>query len=178
MAELTTLARPYARAAFETALAAGALTNWADALATAAAVSAEPHVAQLIASPGPTAKQKADALIEVCGDALPEPARNFVRVLAENRRLPLLPQVHEVFLALKANQEQAVDLEVNSAYDIAPEQAAQLADAIGRKLKRTVRVSTSVDKSLIGGVVIRTADLVIDGSVRGRLAKLSEAMNS
>ena len=100
------------------------------------------------------------------------------RVLAENRRLPLLPQGHELFLAMKANQEQAVDLEVNSAFDIAPQQASQLADAIGRKLKRKVRVSTTVDKSLIGGVVIRTADLVIDGSVRGRLAKLSEAMNS
>jgi F-type H+-transporting ATPase subunit delta len=178
MAELTTLARPYARAAFEQALAGDALGAWAAALATAAAVAAEPRVAQLIAAPGPTSAQKADALIGVCGDALPEQARNFIRVLAENRRLPLLPQVHELFLVMKANQEQAVDLEVNSAFDIAPQQASQLADAIGRKLKRKVRVSTTVDKSLIGGVVIRTADLVIDGSVRGRLAKLSEAMNS
>jgi F-type H+-transporting ATPase subunit delta len=178
MAELTTLARPYARAAFEQALAAGALAAWADALATAAAVAAQPRVAQLIAAPGPTPAQKADALIAVCGDALPEAARNFIRVLAENRRLPLLPQVHELFLAFKANQEQAVDLEVSSAFDMPAEQAARLADAIGRKLQRTVRVSTTVDKTLIGGVVIRTADLVIDGSVRGRLAKLSESMNS
>ena len=79
---------------------------------------------------------------------------------------------------VKSAQEQSVDLEVASAFEIAPEQASRLADAIGRKLQRTVRVSTTVDKTLIGGVVIRTADLVIDGSVRGRLAKLSEAMNS
>ncbi|HMV70955.1 MAG TPA: F0F1 ATP synthase subunit delta [Pseudomonadales bacterium] len=179
MAELITLARPYARAAFEQALATKALPAWTSALATAAGVSAEPRVASLIASPSLTATQKADVLIGVCGDdALPVPARNFIRVLAENKRLPLLPQVHELFLALKAAQEQSVDLEVTSAFEIAPEQATLLADVIGKKLQRTVRVSSSVDKALIGGVVIRTADMVIDGSVRGRLAKLSEAMNS
>ncbi len=178
MAELITLARPYARAAFEKAMATGTLDVWADALANAAAVAAEPRMQQLIASPSLTSARKAEALIDVCGEALPEGVRNFVRVLAENKRLPLLAQVHELFLAFKANQEQSVDLEVTSAFDIAPEQAARLADAIGRKLQRTVWVSTTVDKALIGGVVIRTADLVIDGSVRGRLAKLSEAMNS
>jgi len=178
MAELITLARPYARAAFEKAMATGTLDAWADALANAAAVAAAPRMRQLIASPSFTSARKAEALIDVCGEALPEAVRNFVRVLAENKRLPLLAQVHELFLAFKAAQEQSVDLEVTSAFDIAPEQAARLAEAIGRKLQRTVRVSTTVDKALIGGVVIRTADLVIDGSVRGRLAKLSEAMNS
>ena len=86
--------------------------------------------------------------------------------------------MYELFLAFKASQEQSVDLELTSAFEIAPDQASRLAEAIGRKLQRTVRVSATVDKTLIGGVVIRTADLVIDGSVRGRLAKLSEAMNS
>ncbi len=179
MAELITLARPYAKAAFEQALATAALPAWTIALAAAARVAAEPRVASLIASPSLTAAQKADVLIGVCGDdTLPAPARNFIRVLAENKRLPLLPQVHELFLAFKAAQEQSVDLEVTSAFEIAPEQATLLADGIGRKLQRTVRVSSAVDKALIGGVVIRTADMVIDGSVRGRLAKLSEAMNS
>ena len=178
MAELITLARPYAKAAFEQALAANTLTAWAEALATAAVVASEPRVAQLIAAPGMTSARKAETLIGLCGEILPEAVRNFLRVLAENKRLALLPQVHELFLAFKSAQEQSVDLEVASAFEIAPEQAARLADAIGRKLQRTVRVSTTVDKTLIGGVVIRTADLVIDGSVRGRLAKLSEAMNS
>jgi len=178
MAELITLARPYAKAAFEQALAANTLTAWAEALATAAVVASEPRVAQLIAAPGTTSAGKAETLIGLCGEILPEAVRNFLRVLAENKRLALLPQVHELFLAFKSAQEQSVDLEVASAFEIAPEQASRLADAIGRKLQRTVRVSTTVDKTLIGGVVIRTADLVIDGSVRGRLAKLSEAMNS
>ena len=91
MAELTTLARPYARAAFEHALAGSALGAWADALATAAAVVSDDRAALLLGSPSYTASQKADTLMGVCGDSLPEPVQNFVRVLAENRRLPLLP---------------------------------------------------------------------------------------
>lgn len=178
MAELTTLARPYARAAFEHALTGNALDEWAAALAVAAAAAAEPKAARLIASPGLSAAEKADALIDICGDALSAEGRNFVRILAENKRLSLLPQVHELFLTLKAQQEQSVDLEVTSAYELSAEETARLADAMGRKLNRTVNITTSVDKALIGGVVIRTADLVIDDSVRGRLAKLSEAMNS
>jgi F-type H+-transporting ATPase subunit delta len=178
MAELTTLARPYARAAFEHALAGSALGAWADALSTAAAVVSDDRAAQLIGSPSYTVSQKADALIGVCGDSLPEPVQNFVRVLAENRRLPLLPQVHALFMALKAQQERAVDLRLTSAFDIDEAQGARIAEALGRKLQREVRLSTEVDASLIGGVIIRTDDLVIDGSVRGRLAKLSEAMNS
>ena len=178
MAELTTLARPYARAAFEHALAGNALEEWAAALATAAAAAVEPKAARLIASPGMSAADKAEALIGVCADALSAEGRNFVRILAENKRLALLPQVYELFLALKAQQEQSVDLEVTSAFEIGEDEAARLAEVMGQKLNRAVNITTSVDKSLIGGVVIRTADVVIDGSVRGRLAKLSEAMNS
>ncbi len=170
MAELTTLARPYARAAFEHALAGQSLAAWAEALATAAAVAADERAAQLLGAPSFTAVQKADAL--------PAPAQNFVRVLADNRRLALLPQIHALFLALKAQQERAVDLQLTSAFEIDPAQGARIAEALARKLQREVRLSTDVDPGLIGGVIIRTDDLVIDGSVRGRLAKLSEALNS
>lgn len=179
MAELITLARPYAKAAFEQARATGSLAAWTEALATVARLTTEPRVEALISSPALTTAQKADALIGLCGGGtLPEQACNLVRILAENKRLTLLPQVHELFLAFKAAQEQSVDLEVTSAFDMTQQQLDQLAAVIGSKLQRTVRVSTTVDPSLIGGVVIRTDDLVIDGSVRGRLAKLSEAMNS
>ena len=178
MAELATLARPYARAAFEHALNSSNLAVWAEALGTAAALAAEPRVAALLAAPGSTAAQKADAIIAICGDELRPDVRNFIRVLAENKRLALLAEVHALFLALKAQQEQTIDLDVTSAFEVPPEQARKLADVMGEKLKRAVRVSTTVDQSLIGGVVIRTADLVIDGSVRGRLARLEEAMNS
>ena len=178
MAELTTLVRPYAKAAFEYALGNGALDAWATALSTAAAIVEQPRVAQLLASPALSSTQKAQTLIDLCGDALDEPRRNFICLLAENRRLQLLPQVLELFQAFKAEQERVVDLEVTSAFDIDPAQVAKFADIMGKRLQRTVHVNTTVDSSLIGGVVIRTSDLVIDGSVRASLAKLSEAMNS
>ncbi|MBP8924621.1 MAG: F0F1 ATP synthase subunit delta [Pseudomonadales bacterium] len=178
MAELITLARPYAKAAFEHALATDQLTVWSEALAGAATATTHPRVALLLSAPELTSTQKAEALISVCAEDLPQAAGNFIRVLAENRRLPLLPQVHQLFLAYKAEQERAVDLEVISAFEISEDQVARLAGAMGEKLRRQVRVSTTVDKTLIGGVIMRAADLVIDGSVRGRLAKLSEAMNS
>ena len=178
MAELTTLARPYAKAAFQHARESGALDAWANALGTAAAVTHDPRASQLLGSPGATASQKADALIGVCGESLPQDVRNFLGVLAENRRLPLLPQVHALFLDFKTQQERAVDLHVTSAYEIDSAQAERIAKAMGERLQREVRVATAVDRELIGGAIIRTDDLVIDGSVRGRLAKLSEAMNS
>lgn len=178
MAELTTLARPYARAVFEHALDSNALDAWATALGTAAAVVKQPRVAQLLSAPRLSASEKASAVIDLCGNTLDDSGRNFLRVLGDNKRLPLLPQVHELFMALKANQERIVELNVTSAYTIDAAQAAKLADIMGKRLKRTVHVSTTVDQSLIGGVVVRTDDLVIDGSIRGSLAKLSEAMNS
>ena len=178
MAELITLARPYAKAVFEYALNANALNVWASALGVAAAVVQQDRVARMLNSPGLSSAQKAAALIDICGGEFDEAGRNYLRLLAENKRLLLLPQVHELFLALKANQERVVDLTVTSAFDIEPAQASKLAEIMGQRLKRTVRVSTTVDSTLIGGVVIRTEDVVIDGSIRGSLAKLSEAMNS
>jgi F-type H+-transporting ATPase subunit delta len=178
MAELTTLARPYARAAFEHALTSQALAEWEQSLVTAAMVAVDQRTAAMLAEPGLTSTQKADTLIELCGEEMHEPARNFVQVMAENKRLPLLPQVYELFRVLKAAQERSVDVSVTSAFEISEQEAAKLAEALGRKLNRKINVATETDASLIGGVVIRTDDLVIDGSVRGRLAKLSEAMNS
>lgn len=178
MVELTTLARPYARAAFEYALQRDALTLWAEGLATAAAVSAEERVAALLSAPSLSTADKARAIIEVCGEACDAGMQNFIRILADNRRLPLLQQIHELFLLLKANQEQSVKLEVSSAFEVDSGQAERLAEIMGRKLKRRIELTTLLDRNLLGGVVIRAGDMVIDGSLRGRLAKLSEAMNS
>lgn len=178
MAELSTLARPYARAAFEFAHSRGQLDQWSGALATAAGVSADERVARLLASPSHTAEQLADKLIGLCGDAIGGEQANFIRVLSANKRLPLLPEISTLFEAMKAEQERSVDVTVVSAY--AMEEAAEqsLAQVLSRKLDREVKVETEVDASLLGGVLIRAGDLVIDGSVRGRLNKLSEAMNS
>jgi F-type H+-transporting ATPase subunit delta len=178
MAELSTLARPYARAAFEFALGKSALDDWSSALRTAAAVCTNERVATLLTSPAQTAERLASSLIELCGDDFGEDQRNFIRVLAENKRLSLLPEISALFEHLKDEQQRSVDVKVISAYALDASAEQTLAQVLSKKLEREVKVETEVDESLIGGVLIRAGDLVIDGSVRGRLNKLSEAMNS
>jgi len=178
MAELSTLARPYAKAAFEYALDKQQLAQWSEQLATAAAVVADSGMEAVLSDPSLTATQQASVLGDVCGDALNEQMRNFIAVLASNKRLALLPEIYSLFAHYKANKEKSVDVEVISAFDLADEARDRLAQALGRKLERQVTVRTSTDSDLLGGVLIRAGDLVIDGSVRGRLNKLAEAMNS
>jgi F-type H+-transporting ATPase subunit delta len=178
MAELSTLARPYARAAFEYARDNGQLSLWAEQLATAAAVAADNSLKIALNDPSLTAEQQAKTLCDVCGDALGAEARNFVAVLAANKRLALLPEIYSLFAQYKADQEKTVDVEVVSAFDLADETRDKLVAVLGKKLERQVEVRTSTDKGLLGGVLIRAGDLVIDGSIRGRLNKLAAAMNS
>ena len=178
MAELSTLARPYARAAFEYARAAGQLDQWNEQLAIAAAAASDAKLKSALSDPALTAEQQAKMLTDVCGDALGEHARNFIAVLAVNKRLSLLPEISTLFAQYKANQEKSVDVEVVSAFDLADEARDKLAEALGKKLERQVNVRTATDRNLLGGVLIRAGDLVIDGSVRGRLNKLAAAMNS
>ena len=177
MAELSTLARPYAKAAFEYAAQAGELQSWSDSLATAGSVAQQPNVVKLLSSPSVTAQQQATALIEICGDALDERGQNFLTVLSENHRLQLLPEISLQFDVLKANREKAVDVELVAAHELDAEQQQKLSDALSAKLERKVNMQVSLDKNLLGGAVIR-AGRVIDGSIRGRLAKLAESLHS
>ena len=178
MAELSTLARPYAKAAFEYALGKNQLAQWYEQLATGAAVAADKGMAAVLDNPSLTAAQQARKLSEVCGDALAAEVRNFIAILASNKRLALLPEIFAQFADFKANREKTVDVEVVSAFDLADSARDKLAESLGRKLERQVNVQTSTDSNLLGGVLIRAGDLVIDGSVRGKLDKLAEAMNS
>jgi len=178
MAELSTIARPYAKAAFEYARDSKQLSQWAEQLATAAAVAADKGLQAALNDPALTAEQQARILCDVCGDALGTQARNFIAVLAANKRLPLLPEIYSLFAQYKANQEKSVDVEVISAFDLADTARDKLAEGLGRKLERQVKVRTTTDSNLLGGVLIRAGDLVIDGSVRGRLNKLAAVINS
>jgi len=178
MAELSTLARPYARAAFEYAAQAGELKSWSESLATAGSVAQQPDVVKLLSSPSYTAQQQAATLIEICGDALDQKGQNFLSVLSENHRLQLLPEISLQFDVLKANREKAVDVELVAAHELDAEQQQKLSDALSAKLERKVNMQVSLDKSLLGGAVIRAGDTVIDGSIRGRLAKLAESLHS
>jgi len=178
MAELTTLARPYAKAAFEYAEAANDLGGWSKMLAVAADVANHEMVAALLSSPSLTSEAKAEKFAELCGEELNTQGQNFLQILASNQRLSLLPEISLLFELLKAAKEKSLDVEMISAFDIQGDITDKVAKALQTKLNREIRVNTTVDKSLIGGVVIRAGDMVIDGSVKGRLEKLAEAMNS
>jgi len=178
MAELSTLARPYAKAAFEYAIAANAITAWSQGLATTAAVAQQPVVDAALESPNLTADQKAQALIDLIGDSLNGAMQNFLHILAENRRLPLLAQISQQFEMFKAEREKSVDVEIASASKLDEVQTQKLIQALSNKLQRSVNMQVRVDKTLIGGLVVRTGDTVIDGSIRGRLAKLAELLHS
>ena len=178
MAELSTLARPYARAAFEYAQAMGDLAGWEAMLNQAAEVAQQSVVVKLLSSPSLPSDQIAKQFIELLGEELSDKGQNFVSTLAANKRLALLPEIAAQFAVMKANIERAVDVTVTSAYELTDDIATKLESALATNLDRQVRLTSEVDQSLIGGVVIRAGDTIIDGSVRGRLAKLAEAMNS
>lgn len=178
MAELTTLARPYAKAAFEYAVEQQALDAWAAALDTAAQVASHDKVCTLLSEPGKSAQAQADALLALCGDAVPPAVGSFLRVLADQARLALLPQVSALFTEMKEAQQRVVDIELTSAYPLTGDVESRLAKALSDRLQCQVKLASQVDKGLLGGVVIRAGDTVIDASLRRRLAKLAEAIQS
>jgi F-type H+-transporting ATPase subunit delta len=178
MADLITLARPYAKAAFQVAVADDALQYWSGTLSLLVSVARHETVAKALSSPSLTEQQQVDLLLEVTGDQVTGRIANFVKVLAENKRLDLLPQIHQLFEEMKSLQEKTLDVEVTSAYPLADGTQEKLANALSKRLQRSVKIQSQIDKSLIGGIVLRAGDLVIDGSVRGKLMKLAEAMNS
>ncbi len=176
MAEHATLARPYGNAAFAFAKASGALAGWSQLLALLAAAIAEPKVQAMMAAPDLTARQKAEKVAALCADGIDDAGRRFLRVLADNGRLPLLGEVRARFEALKAQEERQLDVEVRSAFPLAEAQARRLKAALRARFDQEITLSSTVDGTLLGGAVIRAGDLVIDGSVRGRLVRLEEAL--
>lgn len=177
MAELSTLARPYAKAAFEYANEKGAVDEWAGMLSLLASLSEFDAVADLISAPDKTPAEKAEKLIAICGDGLNAGGANFLKNLADNRRLPLLPEIQIQFNAFQAEQDKTLDVDVLAARAMDQAQQDRLAAALQQRFQRTINIKVSVDTTLIGGAVIRAGDTIIDGSVSGRLARLAEAIN-
>ena len=183
--ELTTLARPYATAAFrfareQPALKKQALENWSDTLNVCAAIVKDSAVSTLLDQPSLAPSQKADAFLAVCDNclALDESQQNFLRILGENRKITLLPQVAELFDVLKAEQEQSIEADVASPFPLTSEQQQVLVEKLGKRLSAKVTLNNFVDPDMIGGLIIRAGDLVIDNSIRTRLAKLAHTMLS
>jgi F-type H+-transporting ATPase subunit delta len=178
MAEPSTVARPYAEAAFRLADEAGALARWSEMLASLAAVAAEPRVRLAAADPGLSDAQHAGLFIGILAGRLTGEAENFVRVLAHNDRLDLLPQIREQFEALKNEREGVVEAELQSAFELSAAQLKDIVQRLEKKTGRKVRPRVSVDRELIGGVKIVLGDKVIDGSARAQLAALEAALKA
>ncbi|ACS87743.1 F0F1 ATP synthase subunit delta [Musicola paradisiaca] len=177
MSEFVTVARPYAKAAFDFAVEHQAVERWQQMLAFVAEVSRNEHIAGLLA--GAIAPQTlAKTFITVCGDQLDEAGQNLIRVMAENGRLPVLPEVLEQFVQLRAELESTVDVEVVSAATLSEQQLSRITAAMEQRLSRKVKLNCKIDKSVVAGVVIRAGDLVIDGSIRGRLERLADVLQS
>jgi len=178
MAELSTLARPYAKAAFVHAKAAQQLSAWSAMLHLAAQLASDARVKALLNSPAQTSALKAAQFNQMAAEAFDKAQQNFIGVLAENRRLLLLPQIFEQFELYRAEQEKSLDVQVFSAFALNDAQQEQLKTVLSKRLAREIRLELIEDKSLIGGVLIKAGDTVIDGSIRGKLEKLAEALKS
>ncbi|MGH8136903.1 MAG: F0F1 ATP synthase subunit delta [Steroidobacteraceae bacterium] len=173
MADKTTIARPYAKAAFEEAQATNRLGPWSETLRTAAAVVQDPRVQRLLGNPAVGKAELAAFVSDLAGPKLDDRGRNFVQTLAQNRRLVYLPEISALFDELKDAAEGVIDVTVTSAAPLVNGQLETLSTAMQRKLQREVRLHCETDPSLIGGAVLRAGDLVIDGSMRSRLERIA-----
>jgi F-type H+-transporting ATPase subunit delta len=173
MADKSTVARPYARAAFEEARDEKRLEPWSEALQVAAQVVVDPRVVELLGNPHVTPEQLAQLVIGIAGPKFGEHGGNFVRTLAANRRLAVLPEIAARFETLKDAEQGVADVTVTSAAPLAARQREELSAALERRLKRDVRLHYATDPGLIGGAVLQSGDLVIDGSLRTRLERIA-----
>jgi F-type H+-transporting ATPase subunit delta len=176
MAEAATIARPYAKAAFMSARDSKALADWSKALQSSAGIAADSRIEDLITNPRVSEDQIVSMFAGLGGAGIDAHWQNFVRLLAEYKRLEVLPQISEQYEILRAQFEREVDVQVTSAVPMTAEQQSKLSASLKTRFKRDVRMTTAVDASLMGGAVIRAGDLVIDGSIKGRLERMASEL--
>jgi len=177
MAELSTLARPYAKAVFELAKETKAFAAWSKQLAALAAAVAEPQVAAVIGHPALTRTALAEIVVKTIGNELDAQGQALVKLLADNARLQAAGELAQQFEVLRADYETRASVEITSAVAVPAAQQKALADAVAKRLGRAVEMSWTTDESLIAGALIRAGDQIIDGSVRGELAQLQTALS-
>ena len=177
MSDLTTIARPYAKAAFDFAVGRDQLDQWSQMLSFAAEVTKNEQMKELLTG-SISADKLAGIFVAVCGEQVDAHGQNLLKVMAENGRLSALPDVCAQFYTLKQEHEKKIDVEVISAFDLSEEQRTNISSKLEQRLERKVKLNCSVDETLLGGVIIRAGDLVIDNSVRGQLNRLSDALQS
>ncbi len=177
MAEIATIARPYAEAVFSVSKQAGALDAWSEQLALANAVAADPEMSRLASDPRVSAEQLGGLFLAVCADKLGTETGNFIKLLIENGRISVLPEVVTQFEALKASAGGVLDATVTSAFSMSETQLAELSARLEIRFKRKINASVTVDPALIGGVIVAVGDEVYDASVRGKLQGMAYALS-
>ena len=174
MSELATLARPYAQAIFEIAQAEKGFPETSQQLGLVSIIVSEKKFANLIGHPKFPADKMADAIVDLLGETAIPHCNNFIRVLAVNGRLPLLPEIAAQFEHLRANAENRLDVQVTSAHTLDEAQQQQLRDSLTKRFNRDIQLDIEIDESLLSGAIVRAGDQVIDGSARGRLERLQQ----
>jgi len=172
MAELATLARPYAEAAFQLARDTQSLPAWSDMLKLAASIVGDERVARALDNPRLDAAAKESLLLSVGGDRFDEPARNFIRVLVEGERVTLLPQIAAMYETLKNEAESTAKATIESAFELSPAQLAELTAALEKRFGKKIETTVTVNPDLIGGARVAVGDSVLDGSVQAKLAAM------
>jgi F-type H+-transporting ATPase subunit delta len=178
MAELTTIARPYAEAAFRLAREQNALPVWSEMLRFVSVVVAEPKVATALDNPNLSAGDKESLLLSLCGERLNREGRNFVRVLVDADRVALLPEIASLFGTLKDDAEGVARARIDSAYPVTDAQLAELTAALEKRFGKKIEATVAVDPALIGGARITVGDTVIDGTVQARLAAMARQLRT
>lgn len=176
MAERTTVARPYADAAFQIAREQDALPRWGEMLKLARAVAADAQMMGVLTSPKLDAADKSALFLTIAGDRFSEEMRNFVRVLVEADRIELMPEIETLFEGLRNEAEGVALARIETALPLTDAQLAEITDALSKRFGKRIETTTSVNKALIGGARIAVGDTVIDGSVRGKLEQMKQAL--
>jgi len=176
VSELITAARPYARAVFTSATEHNSVDAWSNMLNFCAALSRDVKMQQMMANPSLNLQEAADLFNEVCGDQLNDHGRNFIKILADNDRLVLLPEINQLFQDYRAQSEGAIEAELIAALEVGESQLRAIEASLSERLGKKVTLTSRIDESLIGGAIIQAGDMVIDGSIRGQLDKLANTL--
>ncbi len=177
MADFTTTARPYARAVYQQATQTSSVDAWGDALSLMAAVADNAVMVKILDNPQLGGEQKGEQLLKVIGDKLNAQQTNLIKLMAENGRLKTLSEVANQFEVFRAEAEGKVDAEAISAFALSEEQEKSIIATLKTKLGREITLTTSIDESLIGGVIIKAGDTIIDGSMKSQLESLALSLS-
>jgi F-type H+-transporting ATPase subunit delta len=177
MSDLVTIARPYAKAAFDFAVEKGALDQWEQMLTFAAEVTKHDEISNVLDG-SLTASKLSEIFVVICGEQLDEYGQNLIRVMADNGRLKALPEVLAGYITLRREHEKFIEVEVISASELSQKQQDDIISKLELRFERKVMLNCSIDETLLGGVIIRAGDLVLDNSARGRLTRLSDSLQS